>query len=373
MIVAVDARNVYRAERRGTGKNLIDVYRQLAILRPQWRFVMLHEGDAAANPFSDYVNINEVALKIRGSRFNLWQDVALPLGAKRYGATVLHAPANTAPYFTATPLVVTVHDLIPLEMQPDAPATSTWLNRVRRGAHRARRVVTPSAWSKRQIVTHLDVPASKVVVNYWAPDRSCHKVQDSGAFEAIRHKYGIPVGDGFVVAFGGSDLRKNTRRIIEAWAQVPSAVRDRNLLVIVGNQEPEWSTLTELATTLGVAARCRLNGFADEADIAPLLSGASALCYPSLSEGFGLPLVDAFVCETPIVTSGTTSLGEIAADAALLVDPQNVNEIAAGLTSLLTDSAVVDRLRENARRRRATFSWERCAETLAEVLEAAAP
>jgi glycosyltransferase involved in cell wall biosynthesis len=372
MIVVVDARNAYRSHRRGTGKNLIDLYRQVATLRPAWRFLMLHEGGSPDDPFIGYENIESRVLNVRGSRFNVWQDVAFPIAARAHGATVMHAPANTAPYYPAGRLVVTIHDLIPLEMEPDTATTAAWLKRVRRGARHARRIITPSEWSKRQIVTHLGVPADKVVVNYWAADTACRKVEDPDTVDAIRRKYGIPPGRRYVIGFGGADPRKNTQRVIEAWARLPERLKSTHCLLLVGNQQPAWRRLQELADTLGVAATCRLYGFADEGDIAPLLSGAAALCYPSLSEGFGLPLVDAFECGTPVLTSGTTSLGEIAGDAAIRVDPSSVDEIASGLVTLLSDARHTEELLGHARARRGLFSWKTCAETVIATLEFAA-
>ncbi len=333
---------------------------------------MVHEGGSTDDPFAGYANIKGQLLRLRGGRFNMWQDVGLPIAARRHGATVLHAPANTAPYYPLSRLVMTIHDLIPLEMEPDSPATGKWLRRVRRGAHRARRIITPSEWSKRQIVTHLGVAPEKVVVNYWAPDRACHKVEDSDTLSVIREKYGIPRDQRYVLGFGGSDPRKNTRRIVEAWARVPKGIQDAHVLLLIGNQEPAWSQLLGLVTTLGVGSTCRLHGFASETDIAPLLSGAAALCYPSLSEGFGLPLVDAFQCDTPILTSRTTSLGEIAGNAGLTIDPGNTDEITAGLVTLLSDERLVDQLRHNGRIRRTMFSWTTCAETVGAAIESAA-
>ena len=117
---------------------------------------------------------------------------------------------------------------------------------------------------------------------------------------------------------------------------------------------------------------CLITGFADEKDIAALLSGAVALCYPSLSEGFGLPIVDAFACETPVITSATTSLPEIAGDAALLVDPRNTDAIRGALETLLMNPRLREQLRARGRERLGAFSWDRCARTTARVLEEAA-
>ena len=134
--VAVDARTVYAPTRRGTGKNLVDLYTLMARQRPSWRFTLFHQREAD-DPFVGLPNVRAQRIDIKGDRLNLWQDVRLPLAAAMSGADVLHCPANTAPTWTATPTVVTIHDLTPLDITPDAPATKSWVARVGRGARRA--------------------------------------------------------------------------------------------------------------------------------------------------------------------------------------------------------------------------------------------
>ena len=113
-------------------------------------------------------------------------------------------------------------------------------------------------------------------------------------------------------------------------------------------------------------------GFAEEADMPALISGASMLCYPSLSEGFGLPVLDGFACDTPVITSTATSLPEVAGDAAVLVDPTSTEAIRQAIFALVTQPRLANTLRENGRRRLEFYSWERCARTVAEVLRDAA-
>ena len=112
--------------------------------------------------------------------------------------------------------------------------------------------------------------------------------------------------------------------------------------------------------------------FADEADLPALLSGATALCYPSLSEGFGLPVLDAFACGTPVITSNSTSLPEVAGDAALLVDPADAGAIRAAIEQVSASADLRQSLRERGRRRLEDFSWDRCAHTAAQTLASAA-
>jgi glycosyltransferase involved in cell wall biosynthesis len=367
MRVAVDARTIYSPRRRGTGKNLIDLYTTLAAIRPQWEFVMLHHSEAPANElFAELPNVRPRRIDIRGDRFNLWQDVRLPFAAATAKASLLHCPANTAPLIAITPIVVTIHDLNPLETAPGTAAARAWERRVRSAARHARHVITPSEYSRRAIAGRFGIPADRITVNYWAPDRRAAPAAPD-AIAAVRRRYGIPEGFAYLLAFGAEDPRKNTDGLLRSWAKLPVSVRERARLLIVGLQPEALERYGPMVRQHVPDGSCLLSGFAPEDDISPLMSGAEGLCYPSRAEGFGLPLVDAFACGTAVMTSTKTSLPEIAGDAALLVDPDDDEAIANGMRELLTSPSVRIRLREAGTRRLALFSWEHCARTVADV------
>ena len=367
MHVAVDARTVHSPQRRGTGKNLIDLYGGLAHACPSWRFTMFCQRRAAVDPFGHLPNVTTVEVDIRGDAWNLWQMVRLPLAARSIRADLLHSPANTAPPALLTPSVVTIHDLIPFEMAPEAPETRRWLSRVRRSARTARRIITPSAYSKRLIVEHLGVPDLRVVVNPWAPDRAMRRVDDADALQELRTRMGLSPGGRYVLAFGAADPRKNTARIIRAWQGLDVATRRGAVLLVVGLQAEALAGLEPMRDDT-----VHLRGFVAEGDMPALMTGATALCYPSLSEGFGLPILDAFECGTPVITSSTTSLPEVAGDAALLVNPQDEAAIGEAMAQLLQDEALRQSLIDAGSRRKAHFTWERCVATARDTFERAA-
>lgn len=372
MHVAVDARSIYALKRRGTGKNLIDLYSTLASLKRDWTFTMFFQQGGASDPFAGLPNVSHRQIDIPGDRFNLWEEVRLPMAARAAGAHVLHSPANTAPALPLVPLVVTIHDLIPLEIDPDSSTTRSWKSRVQRAAIKARRIITPSEYTRTRLVSQLRVPATKISVNPWAPDRQIRRIESTDALVAIRQKYGIGRDRPYVFAFGAEDPRKNTARLIEAWSRLDPSVRERARLVIVGLQPAALERYRRVRDELNIADSCVLYGFADEEDIAGLLTDALALCYPSRSEGFGLPVLDAFACGTPVITSTTTSLPEVAGEGALLVEPEDSGAIVAALTEMLTSPATRERLRHAGSERVRQYSWERCAEHVAHVLESAA-
>jgi glycosyltransferase involved in cell wall biosynthesis len=373
MRVAVDARTAYSPIRRGTGKNLIDLYRRMALLYPRWEFLMFHRHETSVDdPFAGASNIARAVIEMRGARWNLWEQARLPWAARRAGASVLHAPANTGPGIPLVPLVVTIHDLIPLDLHAGRPATRRWAANVGRAARVARRILTPSQYTRGRLVQCFAVSADKVVVNHWAPDGSCHRVSDEATLNAVRARYGLQPGQPYLFGFGAVDPRKNTRRIIEAWAALSPAVRSGLALLLVGLQEPALTDARAHAKTLAPEGGWSLMPFADEEDLPALLSGATALCYPSLSEGFGLPVLDAFACGTPVITSNSTSLPEVAGDAALLVDPTNVAAIRRAIEQVSASADLRETLRERGSRRLQEFSWDRCAHTAARALASAA-
>jgi glycosyltransferase involved in cell wall biosynthesis len=369
MRIAIDARTVYNACRRGTGKTLIDLYRWMAKIRPGWRFLMFRRNQESDDPFTGLPNVENRVIEVKGDRLNLWEQFRLPWAAWTARCNVLHCPANTAPCHPLAPMVLTVHDLIPLETAPEAPETRLWERRVRTAVRKARHVLTPSAYSKRQLIGRLDVPQEKVTVNPWAPDSKLRRVTDAGELSRVRRKYGLSPNEPYVFGFGADDPRKNTRRQIEAWKALPSSLQNHYVLLLVGIQEPALSRFREQVNGEPKTGRILLHGFAHEDDLSALLSGSTALSYPSLSEGFGLPVLDAFACETAVLTSSTTSLPEVAGEAAVLVDPTDARSIRDGLMRLLGDEEFRGGLIARGRERLHSFTWEYCAERAAQVLE----
>ena len=163
-----------------------------------------------------------------------------------------------------------------------------------------------------------------------------------------------------------------TDRLIEAFARLPAALRGAFRLLVVGIQDDALARFRADADRLGIGDRASINGFAAEGDIAALLSGAAVLCFPSRSEGFGLPILDAFLCGTPVLTANRTSLPEVVGDAGVLVDPDSTEAIADGLARMLESETLRAELSARGFARLAGYTWDRVARQTAEVFERAA-
>jgi glycosyltransferase involved in cell wall biosynthesis len=210
----------------------------------------------------------------------------------------------------------------------------------------------------------MGVPADRVVVTPLAADPNLVRVTDHGHLDRVRRRYGLP--ERFALFLGAMEPRKNLLRLLDAWANIKPAIRHETWLVVAGADGWLNDGVRARVAALGLTDHVRFTGYVDSDDVAALYSLATVFAYPSLWEGFGLPVLEAMACGTPVLASDVSSLPEVAGDAAVLVSPTDVEAIADGLTRLLDDAALRADLVARGLRRAAGFSWERCArETLA--------
>lgn len=368
MRIALDARQIFRPNRRGIGKAILNLYRQLSHIRPDWRVLAYHRClEPLSLDFRDGV-VQPRYIEMPGDRLEAWERLRLPLAAWRDAADVLHCPANSSPPFSPVPVLVTIHDLIPLDFPQFYPPAEVrrFEAAVRNACRHAAWITCPSAWTANQLVQRFQVDPHRLTVIPWAVDASLTPASPQ-LCQAVRREYGLP--GPFVLHFGASDPRKNTPRLLEAWALLPPALRRDWTLVVVGLQPQMVESVQALANHRGITAQVRLAGFASEQQWAALLTAADILAYPSLAEGFGLPILEAFATDTAVLTSNTTSLPEIASDAALLVDPTDSCAIAQGLEKLIADPLYRQQLICRGRLRLKAFSWSVAATRLIDCLE----
>jgi glycosyltransferase involved in cell wall biosynthesis len=254
-----------------------------------------------------------------------------------------------APIFEDRPYVVTVHDMGLETMRSAHPITKRLYTRrlVPRVARKARLVLTNSEYSKWEIVRHLAIPEDRIRVTPLAASPEFKPVQ------ARRN------GNPYFLYVGNLEPRKNLERLIEAFAKMPSKTHE---LVIVGNRWYRGDSAEHKARSLGLNGRVKFLGYVPRTDLPELFSCATALVYPSLLEGFGLPIVEAMACGAPVITSDTSSMKEVAGDAALLIDPRSVQEMTDALTRLSEDAHIREELSRKGLDRTAQFSWIRTAE-----------
>jgi len=188
---------------------------------------------------------------------------------------------------------------------------------------------------------------------------------DTQVIRKVCEKYGI--ADNYIINIGTVEPRKNLARLLQAYALLPFSMREKYQLVIVGPYGWKMPTIKMLAESLNLQDQVIWTGFVTDEDLPILLSGATIFVYPSLYEGFGLPILEAMQCDVPVITSNISSMPEVAGDAALLVDPMNVEDISAKMEQLLNEPNLRQHLVERGRIQRMKFSWRRTAEEYLEL------
>jgi len=370
MRIVVDARTLFAEAPRGTGKAFLEVYRRLPAMCDDWEFTFLHRNrQVHSGSFDEFSNVSVQYTEIHGHRFNLWQSLRLPLTAKLKRADVLHCPANLGPRCSGTPVLVTIHDLIPMQANFRSKSWNAWGKRVGRIARQACFITTPSEFSRLQIIETFGLPEHKVVSIPWAANSSYRPLQPGEELDSVRARYQIEADQPYILAFGAEDPRKNTKRILEAWTGLSAADRRDAVLIIVGLQERFRETLLASLRQSSAVANVRLFGYIPEEDVPRLLGGAEFLCFPTLYEGFGLPVLDAFACDTAVLTSHNSSIPEVAGEAVMYVDPRCTKALASGMATLLRDPTMRQQLVAVGRQQAQKFSWDRCAKQYSDVIQ----
>jgi glycosyltransferase involved in cell wall biosynthesis len=296
--------------------------------------------------------------------------VDLPAAARRCRADVIHS-TYFAPPRAACARVVTVHDVSFL-------AHPEWFTRrdltvlnagVRFAVRRAERLIVPSQHARGELVARLAVPERRIVVTPEAADARFRPLDDA-ASEALLGRYGL--SRPFVLSVGNQQPRKNMGRLLQAWKLLRQAGHDSGCrLVIAGGHHGRRENLATLVDALDLSECVTLLGYVPNDDVPGLYGAAEALAFPTLYEGFGLPLLEAMACGTPVACSNVTSLPEVASDAAVYFDPLDVTAMAVTLGAILSDAELRAALRRRGLARAAHFTWRECARATVDAYEEA--
>lgn len=275
-----------------------------------------------------------------------------------------------APPWSLVPEVVTIHDVL-FETHPDlfqGAFSQRSVHLIRRSARRARVVLTVSEFSRRAIVDLYQLPEDKVRVTPNAVDHDRFRPL-SGPLDEFRERYRLDAP--FVLSVGRLEPRKNLARLVRAFARVRGRLDPGLQLVLVGQNDFRFRDVLE-EVERQPEHMVRLLGAVCDEDLPALYNMAEALVYPSLVEGFGMPVLEAIACGTPVLSSPRGALPEVGGDAVLWTDPEDEDALASGIESIVTDQALRDRLRRRGIEQAGRFEWERTATQTLEAYHAAA-
>ena len=368
MRVLVDASGI-RRKKAGVGvyaKELID----RLVAAPEIDLYLLAQGD---DPDLDYGSLPRVKMLKVPSRLMrsrpvriVFEQTVLPLILLQYRIDVLHSLHYSFPIVSfGAKKAVTIHDLTYISMPELHLASKIWFYQffLRKAATDADGLIFISRSAETDFRRYFGEPRGLTEVIHHGKNKTLQPIEQESEVSAIRAKYSLP--ERVVLYIGTIEPRKNLTRLVEAFARV-SVHQPEVSLAIAGAQGWMYESLFQRVNELGMGSKVLFLGFVPEQDKRLLLCAAEVFAYVSLYEGFGLPVLEAMACGIPTLTSNTSSIPEVAGNAALLVDPLSVEEIAEALGRLLSEPQLRQRLQLSALEQAAQFSWERTAsETVA--------
>jgi glycosyltransferase involved in cell wall biosynthesis len=355
--IAIDAR---KWKDFGIGTYVRNLVRHLARIDHETTYFLFCD-DSDESTLRDLAE-NFVPVVDDSAGYSVKEHFSIARKVHKLGVDLLHSPHYVVPIFCRKPTIVTIHDCIHLQFPqylPNRMALTYARYMLHRAVQRSAMILTVSDASRRDILRfYPDADPDRIQVVPNAIDEEI--LADPGEDEMERVKERYQIRGRYILYAGNIKPHKNLDRLIIAFGQVKQMPGHEDVkLLIIGDEVNKYGSLRRSMETAGVRQDVRFFGFVPDHTLAALYRMASVFAFPSLYEGFGLPPLEAMACNTPVVTSRISSLPEVVGDAAILVDPYSVDDIAQAIARVLDDATLAGDLVRRGRERVRQFSWER--------------
>lgn len=321
--------------------------------------------------YLDFERHNCTCVMTSSKHHKFFQESYFPSNIEKENIDLYHAPQNGIGLSCNVNCkkVVTLHDLIPYTM-PETVGKGYLLKFLKEIPHiveMADGIITVSEFSKGDILKFFPMDPNKIKVTPLAASHIFRPLDKNKCFQFIKNKYHIE--ENFLLYLGGFSDRKNVHGIIEAFSRSKSHFNEDIKLVILGSYKDSSQKLIKLVESLQMSKHIIFAGFIPEEELPYFYNAAQAFVYPSFYEGFGLPPLEAMSCNTPVITSNTTSIPEVVKDCGLLINPYNMIELQNAMESMVNDKLLQEKLREKGLSRSKAFSWQNTAQKTIEAYE----
>ncbi len=363
MRIGIEAQRIFRKNKHGMDYVVLQEIKELQLLDTENEyFIFVKPGEDRCIDETKNFHIIEV----KCPSYPLWEQVALPYAARKYNVDILHCTSNTAPIICNTPLVLTLHDIIFLEPRDTNNKSFYqnlgWLYRrlvVPRILDKCKRIITVSNFELKNIIGKLSIPESRMAMIYNGYNTWFKPIND---VESITLKY--IDNTGYFFFLGNTDPKKNTERTLIAYSNYckQSSVKRK---LLVADLAPQYLEEFIVKNKLdNIRDQVVLTGYVVNSHLPYIYNGAFAFLYTSLRESFGIPLLEAMACGTPVITSNTSSMPEIGGKDAALVNPESSEEITQMMLLIENDNEYRERIKAIGLERVGHFSWKNTASNL---------
>ena len=369
MRIGIEAQRIFRKKKHGMDIVILEVLKQLQVLNTPHEYFVYSQPDDDTNTLHSnekmHVQITESA------SYPIWEQRLLPKYCKADKIDLLHCTSNTAPISTKVPLVVTIHDIIYLEkwMISEGTYYQRFGNLYRRWnvpkiADKAEMIITVSDYERQRIIDGLKIPATRVKTIYNACGTHFTPERKSEELKAFKEKMNLP--DRFILFLGNTDPKKNLPNVMKAIGLLHQRGKLDFTLVMPDFGKDHLFSLLKSQNNEHLMNHIMLTGYIPNQELPNLYRLAELFLYPSLRESFGIPILEAMSCGTPVITSNTSAMPEVAGEGAILINPTEPEEIAESMLAVLNKTTLREETIAYGINRAAMFSWKK---TATEVLD----
>ncbi len=373
MKIAIEGQRLFRTKKHGMDMVALELINELQKLDHDNEYVVFVKPDVDKDTLKNTKNFKIVELP--GGPYPIWEQLALPRAAKKEGCEILHCTSNTAPVNPGMPLVVTLHDIIYLEGISIFKKGGTWYqkfgNMYRRYVvpavvKKSDKIITVSKFERNRIKDFFGFPESddRLVAVYNGVSEHFKPVTDKDELKRVKEKYKLP--DRYFFFLGNTDPKKNTPNTLKAFSDYLKKTGEDVYLVMLDYEQQELAKILSSIGDPGLIKRIILTGYVINTDLPSIYQQCEIFLYPSLRESFGIPMLEAMGCGSPVITSNTSSMPEVSGGAAFIIDPYKPEEITDAMIKIGDDEELRGQLIGTGLKQAAKFSWKNMA---LEVLE----
>ena len=368
MKIGIEAQRIFRKNKHGMDYVVLQEIKELQkIDTANEYFIFVKPGEDRC--LEETPNFHIIELKCPS--YPLWEQIALPIAAKKHKVDILHCTSNTAPIWCSTPMMLTLHDIIFLEPRDKNNKSlyqnMGWLYRrivVPKILNKCKRIITVSNFELNNIISKLNIPKQQMAMVYNGYNNWFRPIEN---VEDVTSKYIDKTGYFFFL--GNTDPKKNTERTLIAYSKYLKMSKIKRKLLIADLKSQHLEEIISRKGLEDIKDNVVLTGYVVNSDLPYIYNGAFTFLYTSLRESFGIPLLEGMACGTPVITSNTSSMPEIGGKNAALINPESSDEIAAMMLKIENNSDYRKEVINNGLERAKLFSWKNTATNLLKLDE----